>query len=125
MAPPDAFVPEVGDVAALLYARTRTDAGLIGTFNADTRPTGQQVDAFALEGAEDVGSRVGYPIPEELASDVRRLAAKYAAMRVEMALAPEATSDTESAYAQLRAEYEAGLGDLRRAVTPATAVRLA
>ena len=120
------YTPSVADVAALLYARTRTDAGLVGTFNDDTRPTGTQVTAYIAEGADDVLDRVGYPVPEPHADAVRRLAAKYAAMRVELALAPDNTSDAErSAYPALRTEYEAGLADLRRAVTPPSALRLA
>lgn len=132
---PEAIDPTacaVVDVARLLRARTKDSSGReIGTFNADTRPTADDVqglidvavgwlraktdDAFA-EGVADDGVT---PVPSpylSLAPSALGLVALRVALLVELTYFPEQVRSDRSAYAELKTLLDEGLVDLAAAL---------
>jgi hypothetical protein len=127
MPAPDSGVrPSVGDVGALLTART-VDAGgsELGTFTGQTRPLANQVDALIDLAVADVLSRVARAIPEEYWAEARRLAALQAASLVEASYFPNELDTDHSAYRQYSAMFLAGVETLRANLSQPTAMRLA
>lgn len=100
--------PTVDDVALLLRARTKDSNGIeVGTFDTDTRPTGDQVDAHITAAMGLVGIRFAPVIdmPAEAQSAFASLVAYRAALRIEKSYFPEQVRSDRSAYLQLREEY--------------------
>lgn len=117
-----ATLPDVDDVAALLHARTYVMGGEVGTFNDDTRPTGQQVGNLIDMAADDLAIRVGAPIPFELELRTRNLVAKRAAADVELSYFPQQIDTDQSAYRQLIADYLNGVESLQKATRRQTGI---
>ena len=108
--------PTVDQVALLLRARTKDSAGNeVGTFDEDTRPTGDQVDEQIDVAMGLVGVR--FPTTSKLTPEqvvaFGGLVAYRAALRIEKSYFPEQVRSDRSAYAQLREEY---LDDLQALV---------
>jgi hypothetical protein len=105
---PVAGRPTVEQVALLLRARTKDSNGTeVGTFDDDTRPTGDQVEEQIDAAMALVGIRfapVG-DMPTEAQTAFATLVAYRAALRVEKSYFPEQVRSDRSAYAQLREEY--------------------
>jgi hypothetical protein len=112
-----ATLPGVDDVAALLRARTLDDNGdELGTFNDNTRPTGQAVGNLIDQAADDLAIRVGAAIPFELELRAKTLVAKRAAADIELSYFPQQIDSDQSAYRQLIADYLNGVDSLQKAV---------
>jgi hypothetical protein len=100
--------PTVEQVALLLRARTKDSAGNeVGTFDDDTRPTGDQVEeqidvALALVGVRFPPSST---MTVEQVGAFQALVAYRAALRIEKSYFPEQVRSDRSAYPQLREEY--------------------
>jgi hypothetical protein len=106
------YVPQISQVGALLRARTKDSAGNeTGTFNADTRPTFQQVQELIYSAVGTLKARAGEVIPDQLIQEATRLAALRAAMLVELAYFPEMVATGRSPYAQYEKMWEEGYGD--------------
>jgi hypothetical protein len=106
--PPAAGRPTVDDVALLLRARTKDSNGNeVGTFDDDTRPTGDQVDSHIDVAMALVGIRFGpvEDMPAEAQAAFAGLVAYRAALRVEKSYFPDQVLTGRSAYAELREEY--------------------
>src|SRR4051812_3475139 len=84
--------PVVADVGAILRARTKARlsetfaaGNEIGTFNDETRPTGDQVERLIDQAVDDVTDTVGTDIcTQELQTSAGRVAAIGAALLVEL-----------------------------------------
>jgi hypothetical protein len=106
--PVDPGRPSIAQVALLLRARTKDSAGNeVGTFDDDTRPTGDQVEEQIDAAIALVGVRV--PAMDKLTAEqvaaFQSLVAYRAALRIEKSYFPEQVRSDRSAYAQLREEY--------------------
>jgi len=100
--------PSVEDVALLLRARTKDSNGTeVGTFDDETRPTGDQVEGHIDAAMALVGIRFGpvETMPTEAQTAFASLVAYRAALRVEKSYFPEQVRTDRSAYTQLREEY--------------------
>jgi hypothetical protein len=112
--------PSIEDVALLLRARTKDSYGNeVGTFDDDTRPTGDQVEEQIDAALALVCTRL--PALDELDPDllpaVASVVAYRAALRVEKSYFPEQVRSDRSAYEQLYQEYLDDLGALVDAST--------
>ena len=114
--------PTVDEVALLIRARTKDSLGNeVGTFDDETRPTGEQVQEQINAAAPLVWMRLP-PIdtlPSELVPAVASLVAYRAALRIEKSFFPEQVRSDRSAYDQLLAEYVSDLAALIEAVQTA------
>jgi hypothetical protein len=111
--------PTIDDVALLLRARTKDSTGAeVGTFDDETRPTGDQVDAHIDAAMALVGIRFGPldNLPVEAQTAFASLVAYRAALRVEKSYFPEQVRSDRSAYMQLREEYLDDLAAFTEAV---------
>lgn len=119
------LTPNVAEVAAHLRVRTKDAHGQeVGTFNADTRPTADQVEALIATGVRRVAARVGQSICEggdvvkqaELYADARDLAALRVALQIELSYFAEQVGSSRSPYEQLKALYDESIESLRSAI---------
>jgi len=108
--------PTLESVAALLRTRTNAGGEERGIFDADTRPTGDQVTELIGQAVGDVISRVGEDIPPAKQSEATRLAALQAAALVELSYFPNQIDSDRSAYRQYTAMYLAGVTALQGAI---------
>jgi hypothetical protein len=115
--PKPSVAPTVGEVAALLHARTTQRGGAeIGTFTSTTRPTAGQVEAMIRQASSLVFASTGAmptlddcPDAPNVASAVRTLIAMRATLFIEPSLWPEQTVAGVSPYTAMREQYEAEL----------------
>jgi hypothetical protein len=107
----DFVLPTVDDVGALLRARTQDTADdELGTFNDETRPTGEEVEILIKQAGSVVLARTGSlndpPLSCPTAPDVRANAAYLvsllAAMLVELSYFPEQVRSDRSPYENYR-----------------------
>jgi hypothetical protein len=106
-AEPPEWTPSVEDVAAHIRARTKNPAGKeVGTFDATTRPTGEEVERLISKGVRRVMTQVGDPCTEELREDAGAAAALYTAMLIEQSYFPEQTTATGSSFNSLMKLWE-------------------
>lgn len=110
-------LPTIDDVAALLRARTQTPAGgQVGTFDATTRPTGDEVTLLILQSSAYVAGVLGGSVPERLYAWVRHLTALYTAVQIEEGYFPEQVATGRSPRAQLWERFMTELPSLLSAV---------
>lgn len=108
MSTPEPGRPSVDQVALLIRARTKDAQGNeVGTFDDETRPTGEDVEKQIDAAIALVGVR--FPAPALMTAEqveaFASLVAYRAAMRVEKSYFPEQVRSDRSAYTQLREEY--------------------
>lgn len=86
--------PTIGEVAAILRARTKPRHGQdpTGTFNANTRPTGDEVDALITQACAQIAASFLGDVPESSEDDARQAAALRTAVLIEVTY-PEQTED--------------------------------
>lgn len=109
-------------VGSLLRARTRdTNGNEIGTFDATTRPTGDQVLSLINDAVEDLASSVGSDLPEAFWTKAATVAHYKTAMLVELSYFPEQVATGRSPYEQLRQLYAEALASLKAGLTEAGA----
>ena len=114
--------PTVDQVAELLRARTNVMGSERGTFDADTRPTADQVGALITTAAQDVVAHVSSEVPAEYAPEATRLTALRAAALIEASFFPDQLDTDRSAHRQYTAMYLSGVQAL--AATIPRALRL-
>jgi hypothetical protein len=113
------FTPDVSDVGALIRARTKDQFGNeLGTFTANTRPTGDEVSVLIDRAIADVTAKADTDIPVNSYNAAKSVIALRAAMMVEMSYWPDQIPLNQSPYVQMRQDYEGAdgqsgmLGDL-------------
>jgi hypothetical protein len=117
--------PTVDDVARLLRARTKDQFGNeVGTFDADTRPTADQVDEQIDASFTTIAIRLPpvAQLADELLPALAAVVALHAACLIEKSYFPEQVNSDRSAYAQLVAELAVdmqALSDVARGVSAA------
>lgn len=98
------FRPSVFKVASLIRARTKDKYGTeVGTFNADTRPTYQQVESMITMASDEIASIFDTDVPEEMYPWLKSAVAIKTAMLIEISYFPEQVGGDRTAYAQLSA----------------------
>jgi hypothetical protein len=112
------------DVGALLHARTNSGGTELGTFDENTRPTGEQVIELIEMAVGDLEARVPVEIPAEYKDAARRLVALQAATLIEASYFPNELETDRSAYRQYQAMYLNGVESLVAALTAPTTLRL-
>jgi hypothetical protein len=118
MAEEEITPPSVDEVGHYLRARTTDrDGNEIGTFDATTRPTEEQVETYIHDAIAEITTRVGGTFfREEYAHTASNLAAIRAAMSVELSFYPEQISEGQSSYNSLAELYDKGVVALARAI---------
>lgn len=102
--------PTATDVAALLRARTKDLTGQeIGTFDTNTRPTGDEVDVLIQLAYAEVTNQSGVRLAAPCAGGATALITIRAAMWVELSYFPEQVRSDRSVYQELADQYTAGL----------------
>lgn len=117
--------PSVNDVGALLRARTvDQDGNEAGTFDDDTRPTGETVQTYIEQAVDEILTRVGGDlVRQEYAANAANLAAIRAAMTVELSHYPEQVAEGQSSFDQLSTLYETGVTALAHAIRDGSPTR--
>lgn len=118
-----AYLPPVKMVANYVRARTKADAGEMGTFtlstvplNQQTRPSAEQVEELIQQAGDDVLTEVGGTVPVAVQGAAQSLVALGAALLVELTYFPEQVNSGRSAYSQLKDLYDSRLIRLVTAV---------
>lgn len=114
------FLPTADDVAVLERARTRTDAGELGEFTSQTRPTLAQVNGTIKQAGEHVAAILGPTVPVAAAGMARGLVSLFSAMLIELTYFPEQVNTNRSPYAQWRELFDLQLPHILSAVEEAT-----
>jgi len=101
------FTPTVSEVAAILRARTKDTFGNeVGTFNSNTRPTGNEVLLLIEKAQSFVLSRADDDIPEGGWDIARDLISLGAAMLVEMSYFSEQVGTDRTAYEEMERMFD-------------------
>jgi len=113
------WAPSPADVGAVIRARTKTSVGdEPGTFNSNTRPTGDQCWDLIDTAMSDIAAEMG-DIPDLVQDNARRVAALGAACLVELSFYPEQINSGRSPYPQIKAWYDAAFARLKMQVANA------
>lgn len=101
--PTSDWSPSVGDVGALLRARTTDIAGNeVGTFNEHTRPTAVQVANIIAHSVSEMVVDTAEDLPSPLWGAAKRAVTLDAAMMVELTYYPEQVNQGNSPYEELK-----------------------
>jgi hypothetical protein len=107
------YTPTVQDIAQMLRARTRNQAGdLVRDFTDDTLPTAEDVTGLINSAIDDVSGAIGADIPDEFFDTAKVLVVYLASANVELSYWPDQASATNSMYDKLMARYNAKLEQL-------------
>jgi len=115
------YTPNVSEVAAILWARTRDAEGtLVGTFNSNTEPTDTQVVNMITEAVNEISASAGTDLPGELIIKLaKRVVILLAAMNVELSYFPEQVQTANSPYEALERRFNASLKRLLTEISEA------
>lgn len=115
--PTSDWAPALGDVGAILRARTVDANGSeVGTFNTDTRPTDVQAQAQIDLAVGDVATDIGEDFAEKWWAPATRMTALGAALNIELSYFPEQVATGRSPYEHLKTLYDGGIKKLEEAV---------
>jgi hypothetical protein len=105
--PTSDYRPTVDEVAKRLVARTmEADTGnRVGTFNADTRPTGEEVHDLIDDALTVVSSAVGVDLDAEFLPMAKAATIAYTAMSIEMSYYPETTEAGDSSFRAFKERF--------------------
>lgn len=108
---PEEYKPTLDDLGALMRARTRNDLGdELGTFNEETRPTGDEAQSMIDQALDLVSPRLGGSVPDRLEGLARSIVTLRAAMLVEASYSPEGDGpETATAYSRFETQYQDAL----------------
>lgn len=110
------WAPSPADVGTILRARTvDVDGNELGTFDSNTRPSGDECYDIIETIQSEVAAYCG-PIPDQVQDYARRTAAYGAAAEVELTYWPEQVSTNRSPYDRIYARYQSMLTSLRTQV---------
>lgn len=121
-----AYHPAIGDVAAVLRARTYDSNGVeVGTFNSQTRPTAQQVQEIIEGSISEVRVQAGDEIPDRLVATARQAVVLRTAASIERSYYPEQAADRDNnAYQLFLDDYKSLMTILTETiVNPSVGVR--
>lgn len=105
--------PTVADVGDLLRIRTRDSNGnTLGTFTADTSPTGDQVERLIDKAVTKVTSKIGVSIPAALEEKAGTVVALRAAMLVELSYFGDQIAAQRSPFNELKTLHDEEWKDL-------------
>lgn len=112
------WAPTVGEVAALIRARTKIPGGVeVGTFTANTRPTASEVESLIGQAVEHVSAAIGGdPCNERLEGSAKASSAMLAAILVEQSYWPEQAEARGSSASRLESLFNARMKSLTAAV---------
>jgi len=111
------YLPTLADIGAIMRARTKTVNGdEIGTFNDETRPTGEEVNRIIMQAASDVTSGVDTDIPESAYRWARQAITYRAAKLIEISYFPEQIATGRAPYPEYNALFDEALGWLKEAI---------
>lgn len=98
--PTSDYTPTIDEIGKRLAARTMiTDTGeRVGTFNDETRPTGEEVSDLIQDALTVVGAAVGIDLEAEFLPMAKAAVIAYTCMSIEMSYYPETTEAGESAF---------------------------
>lgn len=116
---PDSVRPELTEVGAVIRARTAYMGQELGTFTANTRPTGDEVADYIDQAFAEVDLRLPGEIPTHLLAFTRRLVAIRAAMMIEVSYSPDRAEADSTAYDRLREMFDAGMAAVHDALADA------
>lgn len=115
--PTSEWTPDVQDIANILRTRTKDDNGVeVGTFDDNTRPTGDQVEGLIANGISDVANAVGSDIDPLCRPDAQYVAALSVAMLVELSYFPEQIGNGRSPYNSLKEQFDDRLKRLQNCI---------
>lgn len=105
--PTSDFKPTVDEVGRRLAARTMvaSTGQRIGTFNDETRPTGEEVLELIEDALTVVGAAVGVDLDAEYVPMARSAVISYVCMTIEMSYFPESTEAGDSAFRAFKERY--------------------
>lgn len=106
------YTPTLAQVGALLHIRTKAPNEEIGTFNNETRPTGDQVQVLIDNAVAKVHARFGDAIDDDLAGSARELVALRAALMIELSYFGEQIQPDRGPYNALKELYDEAYADL-------------
>lgn len=99
--------PSLQDVGKIDMARTRNDVGVnIGTFNAKTQPTDDQVQPLIDKSVRDLIPVLGTDIPASLIQQAQDLAAIRTAMYIELSFFGTEIAQNRSPFQYFRDMYK-------------------
>jgi len=111
------YLPTLADVGAIMRARTKTvDGDEIGTFNDDTRPTGEEVHRIIMQAANDVTAPIDTDIPVGAYRWATQAIIYRTAKLIEISYFPEQIATGRSPYPEYNALFDEAIGWLNTAV---------
>jgi hypothetical protein len=111
------YLPTLADIGALMRARTVTVMGdEVGTFNEDTRPTGEEVNRLIVQAADDVMAGFDVDIPPGAYRYAKQAIIYRTAMLVELGYWPEQINTGRSPYPQYAAMFDNFMLNLEKAI---------
>lgn len=114
----------VEDVASLLRARTKDDSGNeVGDFNANTRPTSDEVEDLIAQSAAMVAAVANGDVPSRLVPFAQHVVALRTAMMVELTYWPEQVQRENSPYGHIREMFTDALEAFKVALGDSGGVR--
>lgn len=101
------YRPTIDEVGRRIAARTRiVDTGaIVGTFNDETRPTGEQVNDLIDDALTVVGASCGVDLDAEYVPMAKAAAIAYTCMSIEMSYYPESTEAGDSSFRAFKERF--------------------
>lgn len=113
----DSYRPTIAQVASIIRARTKDKYGSeLGTFNADTRPTGDQVTDLIDLALGMASAAIGQSVPSILWEPVSGLVAVNAASLIQASYWPEQVQNNTTLFDFWNNWYNEGIKAMALAV---------
>ena len=112
------YKPTIDEISARIKSRTlETISGKrIGTFNANTNPTADEVGTFIEDALSEVGARVGQDLDQGYWAAAKFAAIMHVCSSIELSLFPESTDESASAYNAFKTRFENAIEALYTAI---------
>lgn len=110
------YLPALHEIGSLARTRTKTDAGEIGTFTTQTRPTSSEVRDLIRQAGNDVAAKIGYAVPANVLEGAKNVVKLRTVMLIELSYFAEQVQANRSPYEQYKALYDLGIADIEEAV---------
>jgi hypothetical protein len=105
--PTSDYAPTIDEVGKRIAARTmEAETGQrVGTFNAETRPTGEEVADLIQDALTVVGAAVGVDLDAQYVPMAKAAAIAYTCMSIEMSYYPESTESGDSSFRAFKERF--------------------
>lgn len=112
------YRPTIDEIGRRIKSRTlETISGKrVGTFNANTNPTADEIGTFIDDALSEVGARVGQDLDQEYWAAAKYAAIMHVCSSIELSLYPESTDEAVSAYNAFKARFDAAIEALNTAI---------